>query len=60
MAEIGLEMTRTRLVFNPMHPNNQYAYFPHCLNISQCADGENLFDDQEPLKLVNISFILVT
>ena len=38
-----------------------YSYSPHCsLYISYGTDKENLFDNQELLKLVIISFILVT
>ena len=38
-----------------------YSYSPHCsLYIPYDTDKENLFDNQELLKLVIISFILVT
>ena len=38
-----------------------YSYSPHCsLYIPYDTDKENLFDNQELLKLVIVSFILVT
>ena len=39
----------------------QYAYSPYCsLYISYCAGKENLFNNQEFLQLIVISFVLVT
>ena len=47
------------LTFNTLR--HWYSYSPHCsLYIPYDTDKENLFDDQELLKLVIISFILVT
>ena len=45
----------------PLKPYHQYAYSPYCsLYISQGADKENLFNNQELLLLEIISFILIT
>ena len=39
----------------------QYAYSPYCsLYISYCAGKENLFNNQEFLQLIIISFVIVT
>ena len=47
------------LTFNTLR--HWYSYSPHCsLYIPYDTDKENLFDDHELLKLVIISFILVT
>ena len=47
------------LTFNTLR--HWYSYSPHwSLYISYGTDKENLFDNQELLKLVIISFILVT
>ena len=46
------------LPFSPLYQN---AYSPYCsLYISLCASKENLFNNQEVLQLIIISFILVT
>ena len=49
--------TKTSLI-NLWHCKN--AYSPYCsVNISQGADKENLFNNQELMKLVIICFLLV-
>ena len=46
---------------NLFTPQHQYAYSPYCsLYISLGADKENLFNNQEVLQLIIISFILLT
>ena len=49
------------LKFHPLHPNiTRHNYSPYCsLNIFQGTDKENLFNNQELLKLMIISFILL-
>ena len=46
------------LPFSPLYQN---AYSPYCsLYISECAGKENLFNNQEVLQLIIISFTLMT
>ena len=47
--------------FQPFTPSHQNAYSPFCsLYISKDDEGENLFNNQEFLQLVIISFNLMT
>ena len=47
--------------FQPFTPSHQNAYSPYCsLYISKDDEGENLFNNQEFLQLVIISFNLMT
>ena len=49
------------MMSEPFTPQHQYAYSPYCsLYIPWCAGKENLFNNQEFLQLIIISFILMT
>ena len=49
------------MMSEPFTPQHQYAYSPYCsLYIPWCAGKENLFNNQEFLRLIIISFILMT
>ena len=45
---------------NPLHPNISMHILHTVLYTSLCAGRENLFDNQEVLQLITISFILIT
>ena len=45
---------------NPLHPKLSMHILHTVLYTFSVADGENLFNNQEPLYLVIFSFILVT
>ena len=45
---------------NPLHPNISMHILHTVLYTSSCAGRENLFDNQEVLQLITISFILIT
>ena len=49
------------MMSEPFTPQHQYAYSPYCsLYIPWCAGKENLFNNQEFLRLIIISFIIMT
>ena len=45
---------------NPLHPNISMHILHTVLYTSSCAGRKNLFDNQEVLQLITISFILIT
>ena len=47
-------------VFNPLHSNIRMHILQTVLYISLCAGKENLFNNQEVLQFIIISFILLT
>ena len=54
-----IDRTETKpQTFNPLYPENLSSYSPHwSIHFFYVAEEENLFDNQELLKLVIISFI---
>ena len=47
-------------VFNPLHSNIRIHMLQTVLYISLCAGKENLFNNQEVVQFIIISFILLT
>ena len=56
----NLEISTTVDRLYPLHPNISLHILYTILYISYATDKENLFNNQEPLKLEVISFILIT